>query len=320
MYTRKRLNTYTNHFGMLYLRARWYQPQTGRFFSPDPIIPDFQNPQSINRYLYALANPANLIDPTGLYSIAEIKEIFDNAPFYDPDVLRYFERDGSLRDRWGWLHVLRKAENGDRLLVYERECWGCCTDYPEMCAGLEGCLWGPDLPNTPSSAGLFQKNGWDLTIGGVDHMEVALMGYRYNVQKPSHMLPSPYEYEDPIYTHFETKWRIDAAYRYMGLRRDPALMDPIRLASSVVALVIPKIGERLGAKLLEEILGLGLAIEVIEPARRGDMTSSTQEITLFLVQESGKRLHPWLAVGTELIDLGSDAGEIVVSLGYRWVP
>jgi RHS repeat-associated protein len=58
-------NTYTNHFGVLYLRARWYQPQTGRFFSPDPIIPDFQNPQSINRYLYALANPVGFTDSSG---------------------------------------------------------------------------------------------------------------------------------------------------------------------------------------------------------------------------------------------------------------
>jgi len=52
--------------GLQYLRARWYQPQTGRFFSPDSIIPSFQNPQSINRYLYTLANPVNLTDPTGM--------------------------------------------------------------------------------------------------------------------------------------------------------------------------------------------------------------------------------------------------------------
>ena len=55
----------TNHSGMLYLRARWYQPHTGRFFSPDTIIPDFQNPQSVNRYLYTLGNPVKYIDPSG---------------------------------------------------------------------------------------------------------------------------------------------------------------------------------------------------------------------------------------------------------------
>jgi RHS repeat-associated protein len=62
-------NIYTNHSGMLYLRARWYQPHTGRFFSPDTIIPDFQNPQSINRYLYVVGNPIRYVDPAGLCAI-----------------------------------------------------------------------------------------------------------------------------------------------------------------------------------------------------------------------------------------------------------
>jgi RHS repeat-associated protein len=51
--------------GLLYLRARWYEPYLNQFISPDTIVPDFRNPQSINRYLYALANPINYIDPTG---------------------------------------------------------------------------------------------------------------------------------------------------------------------------------------------------------------------------------------------------------------
>lgn len=318
-YTGEWVDSYRK-YGTLYLRARWLDVETGRFTSPDPIIPDYHHPQNINRYAYVVGNPIRLIDPTGLYSISEIKEVFGYAPLYDPDVLRHFERDGSLKGRWGWLHVLRKAENGDRLLVYERECWGCCEDHPEMCAGLEGCLWGPDLPDTPRITGLFQKSGSDLTIGGIDHKEVALMGYRYEIQEPSHTVPFPYEYEDPMYTHFRTKWTADATYRYMGLRRDPALMDPLRLGSSVVALVVPKIGEHLGAILLQEIMGLSLAIEVVEPARRGNLAGSTQEITLFLIQESAKKFHPVLAVGTELVDLGEDAGGIIESLGYRWVP
>jgi RHS repeat-associated protein len=65
-YTGEWQDIYTNHLGMLYLRARWYQPHTGRFFSPDPIIPDFRNPQSIHRYAYVLGDPVNHNDPTGL--------------------------------------------------------------------------------------------------------------------------------------------------------------------------------------------------------------------------------------------------------------
>jgi RHS repeat-associated protein len=53
---------------LMYLRARWLDVGTGRFTSPDPITPDYQQPQSINHYLYALGNPANLIDSSGLFA------------------------------------------------------------------------------------------------------------------------------------------------------------------------------------------------------------------------------------------------------------
>jgi RHS repeat-associated protein len=42
---------------LLYLRARYYEPYLNRFISPDTIIPDFENPQSLNRYSYVVNNP-----------------------------------------------------------------------------------------------------------------------------------------------------------------------------------------------------------------------------------------------------------------------
>jgi RHS repeat-associated protein len=52
--------------GMTYLRARWYDAYLNQFVSPDPIVPDFWNPQSINRYTYAFGNPIRYTDPEGL--------------------------------------------------------------------------------------------------------------------------------------------------------------------------------------------------------------------------------------------------------------
>ncbi len=37
----------------------------GRWLSPDTIVPDPQNPQSLNRYSYAYNNPVNYTDPSG---------------------------------------------------------------------------------------------------------------------------------------------------------------------------------------------------------------------------------------------------------------
>jgi len=40
-------------------------PEIGRFVSPDTIVPNPQNPQSFNRYAYALNNPIKYNDPSG---------------------------------------------------------------------------------------------------------------------------------------------------------------------------------------------------------------------------------------------------------------
>jgi RHS repeat-associated protein len=47
------------------LSARNYSPGLGTFTSVDSFAGSAANPLSLNRYLYALANPATLIDPTG---------------------------------------------------------------------------------------------------------------------------------------------------------------------------------------------------------------------------------------------------------------
>jgi RHS repeat-associated protein len=51
--------------GLYYYNARYYDPNIGRFISPDTIIPQPFNPQSLNRYSYCLNNPLKYIDPTG---------------------------------------------------------------------------------------------------------------------------------------------------------------------------------------------------------------------------------------------------------------
>lgn len=52
--------------GLLYLRNRYYDPQLGRFISPDPHPPTLENPQSVNRYAYCEGDPINQTDPLGL--------------------------------------------------------------------------------------------------------------------------------------------------------------------------------------------------------------------------------------------------------------
>ncbi len=53
--------------GLQYLRARFYDPATGRFLSVDPV-------EAAELYAYVGNNPVNLIDPYGLFGLGSIKK------------------------------------------------------------------------------------------------------------------------------------------------------------------------------------------------------------------------------------------------------
>jgi RHS repeat-associated protein len=64
-----------NATGLMYYRARWYDPQIGRFMSEDPI--GLEGGQ--NFYAYVQDNPVNLVDPFGLaYTKAQCAALFES--------------------------------------------------------------------------------------------------------------------------------------------------------------------------------------------------------------------------------------------------
>jgi RHS repeat-associated protein len=58
--------------GLEYAQARYYNPRHGRFTSVDPLTASatIRNPQSLNRYSYALNSPYKFTDPLGLMGVA----------------------------------------------------------------------------------------------------------------------------------------------------------------------------------------------------------------------------------------------------------
>lgn len=54
--------------GLIYLRARYYDPGLGRFISADPFWGRLEEPASQNRYVYVQNNPLLYTDPSGLAS------------------------------------------------------------------------------------------------------------------------------------------------------------------------------------------------------------------------------------------------------------
>jgi len=51
--------------GLYYLRARYYEPSTGRFITQDPKKGDIKDPVTMNPYIYCRNNPLKFTDPSG---------------------------------------------------------------------------------------------------------------------------------------------------------------------------------------------------------------------------------------------------------------
>ncbi len=58
--------------GFYYLRARWMNPDQGRFVSADAVHGNLYDPRTLHKYTYALNNPVNLTDPSGQFSLASL--------------------------------------------------------------------------------------------------------------------------------------------------------------------------------------------------------------------------------------------------------
>jgi RHS repeat-associated protein len=54
--------------GLYFYQSRFYDPELGRFISPDSDSPDPSYPRNLNRYAYALNNPVTLNDPDGHFA------------------------------------------------------------------------------------------------------------------------------------------------------------------------------------------------------------------------------------------------------------
>jgi RHS repeat-associated protein len=55
--------------GLQYLRARWYDPSSGRFNRLDPFAGNVQDPLSLHKYAYVHGNPVMGVDPSGEFAL-----------------------------------------------------------------------------------------------------------------------------------------------------------------------------------------------------------------------------------------------------------
>jgi RHS repeat-associated protein len=100
--------------GLIYAKARYYDPDTARFLSQDSYLGESETPPSLHRYLYAYANPTVWIDPTGHFDAGPEFKMDPNTK-WDPKTQTWETPDGK-RYRPSWKGAVRNLRWGVMLL------------------------------------------------------------------------------------------------------------------------------------------------------------------------------------------------------------
>jgi RHS repeat-associated protein len=220
--------------GLYDYKARYYDPVIGRFIQADTIVPEPGNPQALNRYAYVYGNPLRYTDPTGYYSEDQIMQSF-GVETWD-QVLAHFQEGGTLAGLWGWLEVLRKAQNGD-FVSYEMK--------PKFAPPGPATVWAW---GNPYNGGYFKRNSkGQILVDGVHHGNFATSsGDIYSLWRQDAREPSVWEAELTTWSHHQHlhtrfcpdqfDW-IDAGFDIVGIASDIVpILEPLGLGADTISI------------------------------------------------------------------------------------
>jgi RHS repeat-associated protein len=158
--------------GLIYAKARFYDPDIGRFLTQDSFLGDVTNVPSLHRYAYAFSNPLVFFDPTG-------NQTESNSPTAAKGMTS-FARDGQLVvgayetsvtvncNQYG----CTSSEKLDREINgVVRESMAGDEEFRERMFQVVGQVFGGHLPETPD----WQKNWYvNFTAAFADDFAMTL--------------------------------------------------------------------------------------------------------------------------------------------------
>jgi RHS repeat-associated protein len=150
---------YDSDLGLYYLRARYYNPATGRFVSMDPENGIPTDPKTLHKYLYAGGDPVNAKDPTGRADVMETGLL--EAALFTAAVATYYAARSNPTAVVGALHELgetlscsfhRMACMLTSLADKNGSVWGSsrCLECYESCVSNDG-IWPSRAARTNGS-------------------------------------------------------------------------------------------------------------------------------------------------------------------------
>ncbi len=198
---------YDEQTGLIYLRNRYYDPEIGRFISPDSVLGILGDPQTLNAYVYVRNNPVNYIDPSGFYAVKVPLTFYGNFPGTQTAA-------GKSRVGHGWMGGIDIDGNEfnqgawpgpDDYMHYDENKISYCKETVSLTVWVT-----PEQQMLARQAGDYPR--WTVNDNCIDHVEKSLdaIGYPHPGFKPT-----PFGISDPtifgIWITNENK-RIDSRF------------------------------------------------------------------------------------------------------------
>jgi RHS repeat-associated protein len=284
----------TDPTGLVYLRARMYAPGLELFLSRDPWGGSDSRPLTLHEYLYALANPANNVDPTGYFSLKQIAGFFDSHTY--SGALVHFAEGMAMQGRWAWLEVLRQLDEGDFVWMWRRNLY--CTNIP-VPPNWPG--EGPWLePVRPIYRGAFgdqeRIGGGQVQVSG-GKLYIGFEGFSIFQMSQPVVAAANADYYDVLFDKprpnplgmWYTEWETYAYKKYTALRRDPTALDVRGLLLDVAGVASFGWLDPDDYRLIDKTLGILNEAGVLDPTLRSQLANAKDgaELLTVIAQNEG---------------------------------
>jgi RHS repeat-associated protein len=209
--------------GLYYYGARYYDATIGRFISADSIVQSPTNPQTLNRYSYALNNPLKYVDPTGHeveimgHNVDDIYNGSDDLYFWylsnaGSDFWKLFSAYDTIRSTDGYFQKEMENNNSFTLNIYNKDLGGYILQ-----AGTLGAI-GAQTPQGLGKANIeinnndiFKNRTNDILIDQLSHELL----HGYGAMLDTHDAIGDSKYEEAM----AGKFAFSICYR-LGIKHD----------------------------------------------------------------------------------------------------